>query len=118
MSTFTDGSMLHQYFVARFRAAADARRRRLASIDTRAAALRYRTEVRRKLADIFGPWPRRTPLNPRVTGVLQRRGYRVEKVAFESRPGYFVTANLYVPDRQTPMPAVIGNCGHGDSGKV
>ena len=42
----------------------------------------------------------RGPLNPRVTGVVERPGYRIEKLYFESRPRLYVTANLYVPARR------------------
>jgi len=41
--------------------------------------------------------PVRTPLRARTTGVLEREGYRVEKVVFESMPHLYVTANLYLP---------------------
>ena len=40
---------------------------------------------------------RTTPLNREVTGIVERDAYTIEKVIFESRPQFFVTANLYVP---------------------
>ena len=55
----------------------------------------------------------KTPLNARVTGTLERKGYRVEKVIYESLPGFFVSANLYVPTTGSgPFPAVLGTAGH------
>jgi dienelactone hydrolase len=67
----------------------------------------------------FGPEPERTPLNARVTGVVERDTYRIEKVIFESRPGFPVTANLYVPTgRKFPLPGVVGSCGHSNTGKA
>lgn len=48
------------------------------------------------------PLPPRTPLNARITGTLERDGYRIEKLVFESRPGLYVVAHLYLPD---PLPA-------------
>ena len=43
----------------------------------------------------------------------------IEKILFESRPRYYVTANLYRPERITrPLPAVIESCGHYAEGKA
>ena len=76
-------------------------------------------EVRMKIRKCFGPWPDKTPLNARVTGTLERDTYKIEKVIFESRPGFPVTSNLYVPKgRSFPLPAVVGTCGHSDNGKA
>ncbi|MCH7728504.1 MAG: acetylxylan esterase, partial [Planctomycetes bacterium] len=52
-------------------------------------------------------------LNVRVTGRLQRDGYRIENVVFESRPGLWVTANLYLPAKPTDsMPGIILSHSH------
>jgi dienelactone hydrolase len=60
------------------------------------------------------PLPPRTPLDARITGVLQRNGYRVEKLCFESRPGVAVTANVYWPDPlpREPLPVIVNPHGH------
>ena len=47
-----------------------------------------------------------------VTGVVERDGYRVEKLYFESMPGLYVTGTLYVPDGRGAKPAVLYLCGH------
>jgi len=61
----------------------------------------------------------RTPLNARLTGTLERDGYRVEKLIFESRPRFYVTANVYVPTGiPGPFPAVLGCMGHYEEGKA
>ncbi len=62
--------------------------------------------------------PDRTPLNPQLVGTLQGKGYRVEKIIFESRPGFHVTANLYLPESPPPWPAVIVPVGHSHDGKA
>ena len=68
---------------------------------------------------VFGPLPERTPLKPVLMGVLQRDGYRVEKIILESRPGFPVTANLYIPEQVSfPAPCVLGTCGHSLTGKA
>ncbi|MEQ8763004.1 MAG: prolyl oligopeptidase family serine peptidase [Planctomycetota bacterium] len=53
----------------------------------------------RGLRDVLGlePLPERTPLNVRRVGTIERDGYRIEKIVFESRPGFEVPANVYVP---------------------
>ena len=58
----------------------------------------------------------KTPLNVQLRGTIERSGYVVEKIAFESMPKVYVTANLYLPtDRAGPVPAVIYVCGHAFS---
>lgn len=67
----------------------------------------------------LGGLPERTPLNARVTGTLQRDGYRVEKIVFESQPGFHVTANLYLPSSGTPpYPAILFPIGHEPGAKA
>jgi len=77
-------------------------------------------ELRRKVLDLIGGLPAdRTALNPRVTGTLAGDGYRIEKVVFESVPGFHVTALLYVPEAPAgPKPAVLLACGHSPIGKA
>ena len=103
------------------RQTAEARERRqqiVRSITTREQAVaRQKTIVKELWAMLGGPLER-SPLNPRITGTLQRPGYRIEKVAFESRPRLYVTANLYVPDRPGRRPAVLGPLGHSLTGKA
>jgi len=111
--------MVQEYYAARVAAAQQDGLRAQAALGTRADAEAYVRGVREKIARCFGPWPERTPLRPRVTGIVQRDAYHIEKVIFESRPGFLVTANLYVPKgRQFPLPGVVGSCGHSANGKA
>ena len=59
---------------------------------------RWQDERRSFFRRQIGAFPERTPLNARVTGRLQGKGYRVEKVIFESRPRHHVSASLYLPE--------------------
>lgn len=73
---------------------------------------------RLELLDMLGldPLPPRTPLNAHITGIIDKPEYTIEKLAFESLPRVFATANLYVPkQRSTRVPAVIYVCGHAVS---
>ncbi len=76
--------------------------------------------IRERMTSLIGGLPEaRTPLNERTVSSFERPGYRVEKVVFESLPGFRVTANLYVPATgQAPFPAVLGAAGHSDNGKA
>ena len=84
------------------------RQRRLAGARSPAAIEQLQTETRKNLAEMLGPLPEITPLNPRHGGSLQREDYVVERVVYESRPRFLVPANLYAPRRADPLlPAVI-----------
>jgi dienelactone hydrolase len=98
----------------------EARSAAWAGVRTEADLLKLQGEIRSRLLDILGGLPEtRTPLNPRVVGTIEREGYRIEKVIFESLPGYHVTALLYVPAGSgLPRPAVLVACGHSPLGKA
>jgi len=71
--------------------------------------------ARDQLAEALGllPLPKRTPLKARVAGRADRDDYFVENVVFESRPRFYVTANLYLPKRaEFPAPGVVVAMGH------
>jgi dienelactone hydrolase len=111
--------MVQEYFVEQVRRAEEHGLRAKRALKTRADAEAYIRSVQEKIRRCFGPEPERTPLRPRATGIVERDAYRIEKVIFESRPGFLVTANLYVPKgRPLPLPGVVGSCGHSDNGKA
>jgi cephalosporin-C deacetylase-like acetyl esterase len=69
--------------------------------------------VRAKAREMMlGDSPERTPLAPVVVRTTQRKGYRVENVMYQSRPNFWVTGSLYVPEGPGPFPAVLSPCGH------
>jgi dienelactone hydrolase len=70
-----------------------------------------RRELERSLGVGWLPWP--PALRPRVVGTLLFKGYRVEKVVYESLPGVLVAAHLYLPEGvERPAPAVLFYPGH------
>ena len=94
------------------------RKRTVSQISAAAEVARRKAYIRERMLSALGGLPERTPLNPRVVGVLDRDGYRVEKVIFESQPQFYVTGNLYVPKSgQPPYPAVLFPLGHERGGK-
>ena len=111
--------MVQEWFVDQVRAAQRERLERFESVRTCAAAEEWVRDVRRRVAESFGPMPPKTPLNARVTGAIDRDSYRIENVVFESRPDFLVTANLYLPKNVTgKAPGVVGTCGHTNNGKA
>ena len=96
--------MVQEFFVARENEIHQQRLKRLAALNTRADAEDYVQTVRGKIRESFGPFPEKTPLNARVTKVVERDAYKIENVLFESRPGFLVSANLYIPKGRT-LPA-------------
>lgn len=74
----------------------------------RASWEKHRDACIAALKKSLGEWPTtRCPLAPRTTGTIAGDGYVIEKVIYESRPGLFVTANLYRPDSPPPSPPGI-----------
>ncbi len=109
---------LKRYLLGQAKVHFDARRAAIAAINTPADVERRQKELRAFFFKSLGDLPERTPLNPQLVGTLQRDGYRVEKVIFESRPRHHVTGNLYIPQGQGPFPGVLVPCGHSDNGKA
>ncbi len=103
---------IRRYLAAR---AADLEREFLPEVKSAADFDRLRPELRRQYLYMLGldPLPERTPLKPVVTGRIEGDGFAVEKVHFQSRPGLYVTANLYLPRSATGRhPAILYSCGH------
>ncbi len=71
------------------------------------------------MPEIFGPQPERNPLNARTVGTIERDGYTIERVIFDSRPDFPVTANLYLPTGVDGLaPGVLISSGHSIEGKA
>lgn len=76
--------------------------------------------VRRQMLVSLGLWPMptKTPLNPVIHGKIERPDYTVEKVYFESLPGFYVTGNLYRPrGKSGKLPGVLCPHGHWADGR-
>ena len=97
----------------------DARRASFEAIRSEQDLRGAQDRLRKALLAMIGGLPdTRSPLEPRVTGRLQMRGFRIEKLVFQSLPGVYVTALVYVPDSPGPHPAMLVACGHSANGKV
>jgi dienelactone hydrolase len=105
--------MLDAYFRAETNRVAT---RSLAVIRTLDDWMARKDRARQELFEMLGldPLPERTPLNQVVTGKAEHDLFTVEKLHFQSRPGLYVTGNLYVPkERKGKLPTILYVCGHG-----
>ncbi|MBS3772232.1 MAG: acetylxylan esterase [Bacteroidales bacterium] len=91
----------------------------LSSLKTQSDWDQWASTIRDSMRSWTGPFPERTSLNARVTGRIEREDYVIEKILFESRPDYLVSANLYLPkDISFPRPAHLNVIGHAQVGKA
>src|SRR5689334_4249752 len=96
----------------------DARERAIAGIRNQGDAEHRKAMVRAKLTKLIGGLPTYNgPLHARVTGRLQSETHTIEKVIFESLPGFYITANVYKPNLPGRYPAVLVPSGHTQEGK-
>ncbi|HEY2343223.1 MAG TPA: acetylxylan esterase, partial [Chthoniobacteraceae bacterium] len=83
--------------------------------------------VRQQMRVALGIWPEpeRTPLHAVIHGLVDRDDYTVERVSFESMPGFYVTGSLYRPKtiegKPIPpgqkLPAILNPHGHWTDGR-
>lgn len=87
--------------------------------ESKGAWQKRKEELRRRVLVATGLWPmpKKTPLNAVIHGKVERDGFTVEKVYFESLPGHFVTGLLFRPESEPgesgKRPAVLSPHGHG-----
>ena len=91
----------------------------VARITTRADAEKRKKQVRDTILGLIGGLPEhRGPVAVKEFGTLTGDGFKIEKLAYESLPGLWVTANLYLPaSGNGPFPAVLLAPGHEATGK-
>ena len=91
----------------------DIRDGEISKLKTRSDWQKRQTFVKDKLLKLVGPFPEKTPLNVRITDVLHKDGFRVEKIIYESMPDFYVTGCLFIPDKiDGKIPAVLNVIGH------
>ncbi len=113
------GRLLKQWALQRCQQALRRRQEAFEKLDSPQACLHWMRQRQEFFRRQLGGFPRRTPLRARVVGTLQGQGFRVEKILFESQPGHYVTALLYLPTRgKGPFPGVLEPCGHSINGKA
>ncbi|HEX8983859.1 MAG TPA: acetylxylan esterase, partial [Bryobacteraceae bacterium] len=120
MTSYRDYSRCLPDFLRGLASAAYTRRNReIAQLNTAARIRARQAWARETFWKLAGGMPERTPLNARTTGAFERDGYRVEKLVYESQPGFFIPANLYIPTTaKPPFPGVLFQLGHSNNGKA
>ncbi len=109
---------LPNYMIAKVNAARAQRKADLAKITSSAGAAERISTIRAAVWQLIGGKPAECPLRPRISGVLDRASYRIEKIIFESQPEFYVTANLYLPKTgNKPYPGILAPLGHTPDGK-
>ncbi|MEP7110447.1 MAG: prolyl oligopeptidase family serine peptidase [Ferruginibacter sp.] len=87
-----------------------------------------RVQLKNRIIKITGALiSQKLPLNIKETGSIQMKGYSIKNIAFQTRPGIYATANLYIPEGkafpddkagQGKFPGVIVMMGHYSGGRL
>ena len=107
------GSLLIQHLTKQAMDHYEIRDREISKLKTRSEWMNRQAKVKDKLMEMVGPFPEKSPLNPRITGTIKKKGYRIDKIVYEAMPGYYVTGCLYIPDMiKGKAPAILNVIGH------
>jgi cephalosporin-C deacetylase-like acetyl esterase len=111
---------LHQQILALAAEQEAKRRARFAQVQTRADLAALQKSLREKFLELLDGLPTQSGLPAvRMRGNIRADDYEVQKLVFESLPGYCVPALLYRPTKLTrPVPGIISPCGHSPEGKA
>lgn len=111
--------MTDRYLTALAQQDLSKRRDEIAKIHNSLEIKDRQTYIRKTLMrELGGEWPEKTPLHAQMTGVVHHEDYTVQKLVYQSRPHFYVTADVYVPQHAPkPYPAVVGFAGHSGDGK-
>jgi len=110
---WTDGNnMLIHHLNKQAFAYLDIRDKEIAGLKTKEDWINRQKKVKGILMNTVGPFPEKTPLNAKVTGVVKKEGYKIEKIIYESMPGFYVTGCLFIPDGKGKRPAILFVSGH------
>lgn len=90
----------------------------MAAITTPHDARVRQVRVRALLSEMIEFESAAGPVVSTTAGVVHDDGFDIEKVWYESLPGYRVTADVYVPNGDGPFPAIVVQPGHGVDGKI
>jgi len=104
---------LYHHFTDEAYSLLDERKEKVLQLRTKSEWEQRQKEMRQIMWKVLGPLPDKTPLNPQITGKIQKDGFSIENIIYESLPGFYVTASLFLPDNlQKPNPAILFCSGH------
>lgn len=116
---FSDGpNALYHHFARQARVLLNKRADAIKGIHSLSNWQQRQQFIRTSLQELVGPFPQKTALDARIVRTINKEGYRIEHVVYESQPGFFVTASLYIPSakKQYKLPAIIYCSGHAAEG--
>ena len=93
-------TLLTQHTHARMKDIYAKRKEKLSKIKSKSQAIQYKNSVEKKIKKCFGSFPSKTPLNAVVSKTLNFVDFTIECVKYESRPKFWVSANLYMPKKR------------------
>jgi len=96
------------------------RRDRWSQVKNEDDLLRLRAELRKSVLEMIGGLPtEKTDLHAAIIGTISATGFHIEKLIYQSLPGFYVTALVYVPDNGDKIhPAILVPAGHAPNGKA
>ncbi|HCE43273.1 MAG TPA: hypothetical protein DET40_06975 [Lentisphaeria bacterium] len=77
-----------------------------------------RSSLIRQIRENMGTIPEPCPLDVKEYGKIELQTCTIKKISYQSRPGFRVTANLYLPKGKGPFPGILVPHGHTRGGKV
>ncbi|MBL7696926.1 MAG: acetylxylan esterase, partial [Chitinophagaceae bacterium] len=93
------------------------RDQQIAAIKTKSDWQARQKLISSTLNQIIGPFPKKEALNPEITGIVKKDGYRIEKIIFQPVPGYYEAGCLFIPDDlKGRAPAILNVIGHDQIG--
>jgi dienelactone hydrolase len=90
----------------------------LSNLNDRKAIEQRQTWARDTFQKLIGEFPSKTDLNLQVEGEFDCGKYKIERIRYESRPQFFVTADFYLPEGDGPFPGILFQMGHAPEGKA
>jgi Acetyl xylan esterase (AXE1) len=96
------------------------RQARWSQVKTEGDLLQLRAGLRKSVLEMIGGLPtEKTDLHATITGRVSVNGFHIEKLVYQSLPGLYVTALVYVPENGDKVhPAVLVAAGHSANGKI
>ncbi|HYV38736.1 MAG TPA: acetylxylan esterase [Gemmataceae bacterium] len=115
-----DKSNLHQQLLDLADRQQNDRRNQFSATSSKADLETLQKSLREKFLRLLGGLPQSKGVPPaKIMGKIDAEDYVIEKLVFESFPGYFVSALLYKPKKITGrLPGIISPCGHSAEGKA
>jgi cephalosporin-C deacetylase-like acetyl esterase len=109
------GTMVVRHLTNQVEAQLDLRAETIARLRTKEDWLARQRHVSATMERVVGTLPQReSALNPRITGVVRKDGYRIEKVIYESMPKLYVAGILLIPDGVAGRaPTILYTAGSG-----